>query len=118
MPEENMIGRIRDIENKVVILRDRIFVTDQNMVGEYRKTNMDLRNIGNELKEIKADITKLKQTIKHMIEEVEGFARKDELMVLEKYINLWNPLNFVTDKEVEQIIKRHMREGKVNAPRY
>jgi len=118
MPEQDVVGRIRDIENKVVILRDRIFVTDKNMIEEYRKINMGLRNINNELREVKADISKMKQTIKHMVQEVEDFARKDELRVLEKYINLWNPLNFVTDKEVEQIIKKHIKEGNINAPRY
>lgn len=114
MPED-VIGRIRDLENKIVILRDRIFVTDKNMIEEYKNLNLQLRNINQEIKEVKADLTKIKQTIKHMVQEIDAFARKDDLKVLEKYINLWNPLNFITEKEVNIIIKKHVTEGKINA---
>ena len=115
MPEDDVIGRIRDIESKVVILRDRIFVTDKNMIEEYRSINLQLKNINNEIKGIKADLTKVKQTIKHMITEVEAFARKDDLKVLERYINLWNPLHFMTEKEVKQLIEKSLK-NKGNAP--
>ena len=115
MPEDDVIGRVRDIENKVLILRDRIFVTDKNMIEEYRSINLQLRNINNEVKGIKADLTKIKQTIKHMIIEVEVFARKDDLKVLERYINLWNPLHFMTEKEVKQLIEKSLK-NKGNAP--
>ena len=115
MPEEDVIGRVRDIESKVVILRDRIFVTDQNMIEEYRSINLQLKNINNEMKGIKADLTKVKQTIRHMITGVEAFARKDDLKVLERYINLWNPLHFTTEKEVKLLIDKSLKD-KGNAP--
>ncbi len=114
MPEE-IPERVRDIENKIVILRDRIFVTDKNMIEEYKNLNIQIRNINNEIKEVKSDLTKIKQTIKHMVQEINAFARKDDLKVLEKYINLWNPLNFTTEKDVEIIIKQHIKERKTNA---
>ncbi len=39
-------------------------------------------------------------------EELEFFARKENLKVLEKYINLWNPLNFVTKEEVLELTSK------------
>jgi hypothetical protein len=49
-----------------------------------------------------------------MIKEMEIFARKDEIKVLEKYINLWNPIEFITEEELnkklEEISKK--RTGK------
>ena len=39
-----------------------------------------------------------------IIKELQSVARKEEVKVLEKYINLWNPIKFVTSNEVEQIV--------------
>lgn len=33
-------------------------------------------------------------------------ATKEEVHTLNKYINLWEPVNFVTQNEVEKIISR------------
>ena len=46
----------------------------------------------------------LREKLMMVIRELQTVARKDEVKVLEKYINLWNPLKFVTQNEVEQII--------------
>jgi len=46
-----------------------------------------------------------------IIKELDIFAKKEQLKVLEKYINLWNPLNFVTTKEVEKIIEEKLKKG-------
>ncbi|MBI2655232.1 hypothetical protein HYX06_02295 [Candidatus Woesearchaeota archaeon] len=39
-----------------------------------------------------------------VIKELQFAARKDEVKVLEKYINLWNPIKFVSQNEIEAII--------------
>ena len=33
--------------------------------------------------------------------------RKEQIKVLEKYINMWNPLNFVTEEEVLELIEKN-----------
>ncbi|MBI4448282.1 hypothetical protein HY643_04840, partial [Candidatus Woesearchaeota archaeon] len=41
-----------------------------------------------------------------------SFAKKENVKVLEKYINLWNPLNFVTREEAKRIAKEVLEEKK------
>ena len=39
-------------------------------------------------------------------------AKRDEVKVHEKYINLWNPVKFVTQNEVESIVKEILGKNK------
>ena len=47
---------------------------------------------------------------KHLSEEAANFSRKDEVKLLEKYIKLWNPINFVTETDVKNILQRELRK--------
>jgi len=39
------------------------------------------------------------------------FARKDTLKVLEKYINMWDPLKFTTEEDVMRIVKGELKKS-------
>ena len=47
-----------------------------------------------------------------LVKELQTAAKRDEVKVLEKYINLWNPVKFVTQNEVEQIVKEMLEREK------
>jgi hypothetical protein len=106
-PETELIGRLRINEARLANLRERLIVTDNNMIEEFRKISEHLRDLNVELKETKTEVFKLKETLKEVIKEMPAFARSQELKVLEKYINTWNPLNFVTEAEVLNLIKEN-----------
>jgi len=97
--------RIRSLEGKYNLLRDRALIINQNMITQYQKGNSEITSINDELKEIKHTLFQIKETLKHVITELENTPRKEELRVLEKYINLWNPMKFVSEEEVRRIIR-------------
>ena len=107
-PEE----RIRILESRYGIMRDRIFLINQNMIQEYRKLNKEMKLIDSEIKSVKQDLNEIKGILRNVVNEMQNFARKENVKVLEKYINFWNPLNFVTEKEVVEIMNR----GEKNSP--
>src|SRR3989344_7013786 len=93
-------NRVRDLEGKYNLLRDRVLIINNNMIDEYKKVMSEVKIINSDIREIKSDIFKIKENLKHMIKEFELFARQEDVKFLEKYINLWNPMNFVTEQEV------------------
>jgi hypothetical protein len=102
----NLDNRLRILEERYSTNRERMFVMNQNLIEHYKKINYDISSLNKEIKEIKEEMFTIKETVKHLVQELENFARKEQLKVLEKYINMWNPFNFVTEEEVEEIIKR------------
>ncbi|MBI2148734.1 hypothetical protein HYU23_03570 [Candidatus Woesearchaeota archaeon] len=111
-PEEILFdvnSRVRDLEGKYNLLRDRVLIINNNMIEEYKKTLGELKIINDDIREIKGDIFKIKESIRHFIKEMELFARKEDVQFLEKYINLWNPMKFVTEDDVVKIVEYHKK---------
>jgi len=102
-------SRVRTLENRYELLSERLLIVNQNMIESYKKLSTELNKITQELKTIKTSLTTLKETIKNLIKEMPEFATKQELKILEKYINFWNPLNFVTQKDIDNIINEKLK---------
>ena len=107
----DLTDRVRGLEGKYNLLRDRVLIINNNMVEEYKKVMAEFKAINTDLKEIKEETFKLKESIRHLLKELEGFARKEDVRFLEKYINLWNPMKFVTESDVINLIERHKKDN-------
>ncbi|MCD4759982.1 hypothetical protein K8R33_03770 [archaeon] len=105
-PMNEINTRVRILEGKYNLTRERMLLINQNMIDHYKTLSTELRTINEDLKEIKETLETMKETTKNVVKEMSFFARKDQLKILEKYINMWNPLNFVTEKEVLEIMKK------------
>lgn len=110
-----LTNRIRVIESKNSLLSERMLVMNQNMIEEYKKTIREVKSLEGEIGDLKNDMNNLKNIIKHLTEEAKNFARKDSMKILEKYINLWNPLTFVTTTEVKKIVEEEIKKSIQNA---
>lgn len=97
--------RVRVLESKYSYLRDRIILINENLINEYKRLSQDIKIVDSDLKDLKKDIFEMKEALRQIIGEMKHFARKENFKVLEKYINMWNPFNFVTEEEVLQLIE-------------
>ena len=107
--ESEFIGRLRINEARIAGLRERLIVTDNNMIEEFRRVSEQIQDLNSELKQVKNEMFKMRETLKDVIKEMGSFASSQELKVLERYINTWNPLNFATEKEVLSMIKENAK---------
>lgn len=103
-------NRLRILESKQSLHSERLLVMNQNMIEEYKKLIKDIRNIESEIRALKVDLQNVKTIMKHLTEEASAFAKKDEIQLLEKYIKMWNPLNFVTETDINNILERKLKD--------
>ncbi len=104
-----LTNRLRVLESKQSLFSEKLLMVNQNIIDEYKNFTNDLKSLRAEMTDLKKDVQTVKTVMKHLSEEAANFARKDTIKVLEKYINLWNPLRFVTREEVEKILQE--KEG-------
>lgn len=98
--------RVRILEGKYNLTRERMLIINQNMIDHYKKLNSGIRSMEEDVAEIKDSLDLLKETITDIVKELRLLARKEELKILEKYINLWNPLKIMTEEEVKELIEK------------
>jgi len=83
--------RMRDLEEKQRILKDRLLLIGQNLIETKEKTTQDILDI-------KKDVEILKQSVERIIsftEAISGefskFARKEDLEILTKQARMFQP---------------------------
>ncbi|MBI2134372.1 hypothetical protein HYU09_00130 [Candidatus Woesearchaeota archaeon] len=108
----NLSRRLRVLEESFTNLRRVLQVTEQNMLDKNRIFTTEIRTIVSDISDMKKEINDIKEKIMELVKELQTAAKRDEVKVLEKYINLWNPVKFVTQNEVEQIVKEMLDREK------
>ncbi|MBI2109838.1 hypothetical protein HYT58_01540 [Candidatus Woesearchaeota archaeon] len=108
----DLSSRLRSLENKYNLITERLLVINKNMIDEYKILTKEINSNNSEIRELKTEIEKLKSTMHDLLSELEYFAKKEDVKVLEKYINLWDPLKFATEEDVERILKNRLKEVK------
>lgn len=102
-------ARVRALEGKYSQFGERLLVVNQNMIEEYKKIIKEIKAMESEMRELKATTLNMKESMKDIYKEGALFARKDEMKILEKYINMWDPLKFITEEEVNDIIDLRLK---------
>lgn len=96
--------RLRLLEEGFTNLRRFLQVTEENIIAKNKHYSAEIKTLASDIHEVRKEIQEIRDKLGLVIKEMQSVARRDEVKILEKYINLWNPIKFVTQNEVEQII--------------
>lgn len=108
-------SRVRTLESKYNLLGERLLVINQNMIEEYKKVIKEMRMITSDIRELKAEMSEVKSAVKNVVLELDLFARKESVKVIDKYLKLWSPLQFTTEEQVTKMIDERMGVAKKEA---
>ena len=97
--------RLRILESDYSLMRDRFSILNQNLMESHKRLSQEIRILHQEIQSLKTELSEARILTNHIVQEINQFARKDQVRVLEKYINLWSPLNFATQKDLEKAIQ-------------
>ena len=106
-------NRVRTLESKYMLFGERLLIVNKNMIEEYKKMVQEIRLINADLREIKQESERARDVIHSMLREMEFFAKRDQVKVLEKYIKLWDPLSFVTEDQLQNMLNDQLKAKKV-----
>lgn len=85
----DMNVRMRDSEEKQRLLRDRVMLLGQNLIEEREKNFKEIQMIKREVMVLKEDTRKMKETLQRIGEQVDGLAKKEDLMILQRQFDLF-----------------------------
>ncbi len=104
--------RLSEIEEKQRLIKDRILLIGENLISTKEEYNKEISDFKKQINQINFDLKTLKQTTRRIIEELENFARKTELEILERQMIMFQPLKFATISDVEKIVREKIKEMK------
>lgn len=102
--------RMRLIEERYITLRKKTQLSDQTMLGIQKEIHRNSSSLTEEMTELRKELNELRDTVRLIIKELKDCAKSDEVKILDNYINMWQPMDFVTKKEVARIIEEILNE--------
>ena len=90
--------KLRDLEEKQRMLKDRILLIGQNLVEMKDKSGSDILQIKKDIEIMKRNIERLISFLETASAEFSKFARKEDLEILSKQAKMFQPLGFARKK--------------------
>ena len=94
---EDILLKVRDLEEKQRILKDRVLLIGQNLIDTKEKTSEDILEIKKDLEKMKESMEKIRRFIESISTEFPKFARKDDLNILVKQAKMFQPLKYLKE---------------------
>ncbi len=108
----NLSTRLRVIEERSSNMKKKQQIVETNMLSHRKKYSEEIALVKDEVDEVKKTMTEVENRIVMIIKELQLNAKKEDVDTLKKYIELWEPVKFVTQNQVESIVRDFMEEEK------
>ena len=95
-------ARVRDIEEKQRILKDRLILIGQNVIEMKEKSAEEIINIKKDIQILKQNMERVIAFLETSSGEMSKFARKEDLEILKKQAKMFQPLEFVRKKDLKK----------------
>ena len=98
--------KMRDLEEKQRILKDRLLLVGQNLIEIKEETTEKILEIRKDIGIIKQNMERTISFLEMASSEFSKFARKEDLEILSKQAKMFQPLEFVRKSDLEKLKKK------------
>jgi hypothetical protein len=91
-------------------MRKKMLFIEQNMLANHKRALGELKSSNEEVDELRHKIAEIEDRVITVIKELRLTARKGDIDVLKRYIELWDPVKFVTAEHAEKIAREILEE--------
>lgn len=102
--------RLKILEERSSNIKKKQQLIEQNMLSHRKKGVEEVELLKDEIDEMKRTIREIENKVIMIIKEIRMTAKKEDITVLKRYFELWEPVNFVTQNQVENIVRDIIEE--------
>lgn len=106
----NLISRFRLLEERQGNLQRKVHLMEENMLSSTKDTKTEIKLLHSELDEIKHQIKDFNEFVSKISSTLEDLATREEVKLVERYVNLLDPTNFISRKQLEREVDRAVSE--------
>lgn len=106
----NIAASLRILEERYSTLRNKTQVSEQNIIDLEKDVTSDIRLLSDDSVDLKRDIKDVKDKLRLISAEMKNLVKKHEFRVIDRYLDMWQPMNFVTKNELNRLIEEKQKE--------
>lgn len=102
--------RLRMIEESLSRYKKKVKVLDKDLVRKEDKLQGKIDKLKKRVDELEDSLEDTKSAVKRVLRHLDSFARKRDVKSLEKYVDLFDPTRYLTEKEVKRLIREEVKK--------
>jgi len=103
-------SRLRILEEQYSNLRNRAQLTDHNLLEFEKDINKEVKALDEDVLDLKKMMQDILEKLSIVSSELANSVKEYDFRVIDKYVDLWNPGQFVTKDKLRQEIEDVLRE--------
>jgi len=104
--------KLRDLEEKQSIIKDRVLLIGENLVSEKEDTDLKINELKAKISGIEEELRRLKLSFQMMIDNVNNLVRKNEFEILKRQFEMFQPLDLARITDVESMIEKALKRDR------
>lgn len=105
---------VKALETKVNSLLREVDILKTDLIRKNNQLTKDLKLVNTDVLEVKQGHEQTLQKMDLIIKELQQTAGAEEVMTLKKYVELWNPLHFVTQRDLDRALDARKAAKEIN----
>jgi len=102
--------RLRDLEERNKLVKQRILLLGKNLLETKEELESEVGQIKKQNLAILKEMEGLLQTIESLTEDSASAVKRDEMLLLERMLKDFKPLEFMRRKDVEALIDERIKK--------
>ena len=103
-------SRLKILEERYNTLRKTVQLTEQNAIDTEKNNFSELQLLSENVLSIKKVVHEVGEKLTVLEGELGNFVSRNEFKVLERYTGFWQPMDFVTRREVNVFLRKKFKE--------
>ena len=96
--------RVRDLDEKNRLIRERVLLLGKNLIEIKEEQQEKTTQLKKDLDLIKNDLDLMKKISSDLVDQLSKFVKRDEMLLLERMLKDFQPLEFMRKRDVERLI--------------
>jgi chromosome segregation ATPase len=101
---DEILRQLKLLEERYSGVRKKSQFTEQNMLKETKEVFDEITSLRSTITDVKSDISEIKEKLEKLTEEVDSAVKKTDFNVLVKYLDFWQPLEFMTKDDAQKLL--------------
>lgn len=95
--------RMRELEERTSSIKERVLLINSNMIDSKEEMEQRILAIEKQNANLASDLKKINSAVQNILAETNNFVRKDEIILVERMLKDFQPLEFARRKDLEEL---------------
>ncbi len=108
----NISRRLRILEERYNNIQKQLQFNEKSLLDSKKKTSDQIHDLNTSIGNLSREIDELRESASDILTEVKRCSKKEELLEIQKTLEIWEPMTFITAEEAKKIIQEMLSQKK------